>query len=469
MPIRYLDEEEEAEKPISVTPRYLDSSEEENPESLGELVGRAGARTGARIAEAGLGQVGDIRQLVETLAAQPGKLVPGEKGQRLQQAAHDPLGALYPDPEQRKLAEEFIRKAQFGGEPTPSLARAPTTAQLQAVSESEAPELLQARSAGEEATDEFTQDLTRLLTPAGGGKFLGSVLIAGAAQLSKQFVRIFGGTKNQQELARNGLLFTLSIARAPGAKKVAINELEEARAMVPPGAQVSSTPIKNSFQKIKKEPWFTSGNPPSTQPAKKLLTEAQEAIQGPVIDVDRLLELDRNANEYLGNLGQFQLVKRGDKAKARFHLNAVKDAINEGIQEYGKTSPEFLRQYRGAKRAYAIASKGNQIGEYIADHIPQTLKSHGAKAIFYSSLYGNAPGIFPTALGAAAAFTPPALAAKTLYRISKSPVLRRHYRNVIRNAAAKNAAALGNSLEKLDAELAKDETKEKKFAPPLRL
>jgi hypothetical protein len=142
---------------------------------------------------------------------------------------------------------------------------------------------------------------------------------------------------------------------------------------------------------------------------------------------------------------------------ARRHLDRVDEALNAGIEQYGRTNPQWLRQYRIANQAYAVTS-GSQ---YLADTIKNSpvlkhLQSDIVRGLFSGAGTGAASMIGAT-LPMAGVIGGGLSSAMVLNRVLRSPLLRRHYTQVLTQASIGNHESLEKALLAFDKAAKKSE------------
>jgi len=312
---------------------------------------------------------------------------------------------------------------------------------------------------------EATQDITGMLMPGSAPlKLWQRFAIPIAAQLGKEGIKAGGGGETAQELGKLGLGLGLSIASIANGEKFAGNLMSQAESLMPQGQMINATPISNSLNKIKSTPWYKGADLPSKRPAKQLIEAIEKNISNGQMDGQMALQLRKDANELQKNLGAFDIFKKEDKKKAIMLLNKAKDAVMEGLKDYGtKQDPLFWKATQEANKAYAVLSKSKVISRFIEEHAP-VLKSNGIKSLF---AIGGAVGelalgkVSPAAaagvIGSIGSIAALGKTSQIMYRVMKDPNLRKYYIGALEAAAKSNSKSMIMNMQKLDEALMEDE------------
>jgi hypothetical protein len=300
---------------------------------------------------------------------------------------------------------------------------------------------------------ELGQDITSMLLPGSTGlKYWQKVAIPIAAQSAKQGVKLFKGTENQQEIAKMGVMLSLSLAGIGNGEKYAKDLMAQSKSLIQPGTQFDSKPFEKGINSLKNSPWYKGADLPYKRPAKALVEAIERNVSAGKIDGQMAIQLREDANQMLGNLGAFEVKGAGNKRNAVRLVNEVKDSIIKGIDQYGKNvDPVFGKAYQEANQAYSVVEQSKKISNFLRDHAP-VVKSAALKALLFGGEIA-ATVLKPSAAGTIAGGTGLYKGYQIMDRIMKSPKLREYYRSVLLNAFKQDAPAVAKSIKKLDAEL----------------
>lgn len=297
------------------------------------------------------------------------------------------------------------------------------------------------------------QDIASMFLPGNTGlKYWQKAAIPVASQLAKQGVKLLKGSENQQELAKMGVMLSLSLAGIGNGEKYAKDLMSQSKALIQPGTQFDAKPFETGIYNLKNSPWYRGADLPYKRPAKELIEAIERNVSNGKIEGQMAMQLREDANQMLGNLGAFEVKGAGNKKNAVRLVNEVKDQIIKGINHYGKTvDPIFGKAYQESNQAYSVVEQSKKISNFLRDHAP-AIKSGALKAILFgseifSTLAGpNAAAALPVGTGVYKGY-------QILSRIFKSPKLREYYQSVLLNAFKQDAPAVAKSIKKLDSEL----------------
>jgi len=415
------------------------------PEEEGFLAG-LGRRAGAlatRGGEALLGGAGALQQLAHAGVGKAANLL----GSTLYH------GGNVPELPSEETVFDFLEKGRVY--PTPGEIREKVTKPLTG-------EYLEPRGEGEKTAQELAGDIGGMFFPGGPIGKLAKIGIPFAGQLGKQAVKASGGSESQQDLAKLGVMGIFSIAHLGDAKKHAVKLMNEAEALVPTNTPMNPIQVMNRIRDIKRQEWYKGINTSSKKPAKHAMDYITSRVKSNKLDVHNAIQIKKDINETLRNLGSFDVKTKPDIKAATKYLNQVKDALDDGIKEYGKKNPQFLTAYKEANQAYAVTEKSGALSNFIQKHYTGPALSNTTKGLLGTALLHGGQYL-PAAAGVAASTAPLLGAAhmtfKVAQRMGKSPALRKYYVNVLTDAAKGNAVAMSRNLQKLDKKIKEEEAR----------
>jgi len=425
-------EEEKEPEPVPVEQQKPQEFPFEGENDLEREIERAQARTTSRIAETVLGAPGDISNFITSLLGLP-KAPIGYLSSDVLKKGSEKLTAGYTKP-----------KNEF-----------------------------------EKAVDEASETFASMALPGSWGYgFARNLGIPIASTLTKEGLKSKFGEK-EGTYGGLGVMVFLDLLGGRisqgGAKKFAGDLFKQRNSTIPEGAKTDAHALKTSMQDLQKE-LKKGGIATSDKPALNKIDEVISAISDEgVISVEELPKFQTKINEAIKEAGGFEIqAPREVKQKAVRNLNQVKDKIVEAQTKYGEIqNPEFLDLHKQANRAFAVYEQSNKLSNFFRKHfgnkitnpIMKTLlglgtsAAAGAGAIFSPAITGLAGAAGGSALGLYQAF-------KLGYRVVKSPELRRHYQEVLKNAASNNVAKTEKSLKALEKALKEhQEELEESLAP----
>ena len=357
-----------------------------------------------------------------------------------------------------------------GAEQTKKL---PTSKDLREFSEKASLGYTKPKTEFEERGGEIAQDIASLMLPGSQTYSLSrNIGIPLVANLAKEGVKLTGVKEGGQDAAKAAVMIGLDLLtqrRAASGKilgdsgKAYAGKLfEEAKGKLPKGQKIAVSTLSEELENVEKS-LQKGGSRPSTQKALEKIKDFKADITNGKIDVQNLYEYRTAINETIDELGGFAL--GGNKAlkeKAVHNLNQVKGKIIKTLEEYGeKVNPEFLKPYKAANEAYAVASKSNLISNFVQKKFGNVMKSDLTKMLFglgghaaHAGLTAASPVAGAGVLAGKGIYD----AGKVLYRVFKSPTLAKYYGNVLSGALSGNSAQVMKNLHALDKELGKDET-----------
>lgn len=346
----------------------------------------------------------------------------------------------------------------------------------------------------EEIGKEFMSDIGASLPFGGasnvlrGGKVLNNlrlwqpILTPFLGQSAKQASKSFGSDEKSGDLWKIGSMIVTDVLlnRGLGSKNYINHLFQEAENSISPGIKTNANNLKNSLISTRTE-LERGGTSPTTTEALKKIDEALNKIHGSsgnyTIEVTELPAFRRNINAVRGTLGGWKSeVPIGHRKEAIRNLEKVKTNIIDAGMEYGNThNPKFAEYWSAANEASNIASKSNLATRFLENTIGKKL---------FGKIIGGGIGTHAagSAIGGAASGQPvigsllktglvaggTALVGKSLYetgklayRMTKSPVLKTYYSELMKAAALQDGPRVVKYSSKIEKELEKEDKKEK--------
>jgi hypothetical protein len=399
---------------------------EEQEESLQHNIGRQVLRSGARAAESVLGAPRAIGEFAESLVPEKA-LIKGAEKIGLGEGAKSLLETtkkfapykLFPKSEDIR---ENITKPLFGLEP---------------------------KNKWEEKADELVSDFASLSIPLPGAqlKILKPFVVATGANLVKEGLGAIGASESTKTYGKLGTMLLGTMVNPKGADKLKNDLYAQARANRPANAKVSAQNIRPEIHQFRTD-LHKGGTAASKVQSLKKLDEIENVIKNGEIEIEELEKFKIAINEARAGLyEEFKSNKPGMKL-ARSNLDKVSKIVDNGLKEYGRKNPSWEAFYRPANEAHGAIENSKKVRNLIKRYY-KTAGTSGALALFgIEQAFGPLHSV-----GAASAGTGALLTGELMARVWKSPVLRKYYLNVLKEASRDNIPAMTQNLMKLDKEL----------------
>lgn len=429
-------------EPLNLESKLEDNQQEEpfdfskyavkQPETVLEKTARGAIRTGSRIAETIAGYPGDFAQFAKYT------------GEKL------PKVPSFLEREPNILQKGLIKAVE-------SL---PTSGELKQVSEKLTGGYTKPKTSVEEFGDQVSSLATILVNPSKAMQSLGSlaknlgssVLKAVTTKSVGKGAELLGAsdpTKNKIEL---GTLFMLGLLEPKNAEAYAKDKIKKATSLIPEEQMIKTSSLAKNLEKLERDLSKGVGTPTKEQVLKPL-RELKAKASGGAMEMKEIDTAYRNLNEIINSKKLFDELSTTERKLLRHRFDLLKDVLRKPFKEYGKSNPEFYKEWTGGNEAFSTVAQSKSASNFIKSKmgsIPKHLA--GSLAI---DLFTGHPGAIPATVGAYSAVK----GIELLQRVAKSPVLRDHYQKVIMEAANNNFRGMVHNLEKLDKELKKTENK----------
>lgn len=391
-------------------------------ESFMETLGRGAARTASRVGEQIAGFPGDIFSLINDYIARPTtEFLTGQEGVPYEETY---LGKALPATEKHR---EATTKA-FGT-------------------------FVEPQNKIEGFIDNIAQDATSLAFPLSKG----TKIIKGAASaLAKsvganmigETVKDLTADEKKGAYGKLGSLFLLSLFDKPKAAKAVGEMYKPLQEQVTRLSPVSARSLENNLLNLKNK--MQKG---TIAPSEKFIIDEVDAILPKIVEgkisPEELWAVKRSLNEKLSKV-LYDIPEKATQQRARKLASGIQHELADTLKETAKQDPKFYKDLRSVDQAFGIIAKSNLVSKFIENNMKYNPVTHGLMQMFQSSV---------GSVGATAAI--PYQAGKILYRISKSPILAKHYGKVLSSAAIEDAAVMNREMKKLDQEMNKEEKKDR--------
>lgn len=422
---------------------YDEPSPDRQESFLGASI-RNTARTASRAAEQIAGSIGDL-----------GK------------AANLPVELAYAitgkDYEKRP---EFLKALQHQINP---LAALPGSSDIKQTVQKHTGDYLKPQGEYEQFADDVTETAAML---AGPGKFIklgksaipvalkgtkiGKALaISAAANLAGTATSKITGNETAGELVKQGATIA-GILKHGNTIKGLPDSLYKKAAELRGDAKINAQGLGKQARELRDE--IAKGGT-SSQKAAALtkLDEINKSTWQGQVPVSELEAFKKTINEIRGDLyGEFIFhTNKGAPAKAR--LDHVAKLIEGKIADYGKTNPEYYKTYKLADKIYGDIAQSQKFSHWIGKTFlggnHKSLKGGIGATLIGLGLYN--PAALPGLAAKAGAAYGGIKVGEYLHRIARSPELRKHYTDVMKNLIEENAQGLSKAASRFQSALTK--------------
>lgn len=384
---------------------------------------RQGARSAVRLYETAVGLPGDIQKGTENLASYLSSKITGKK-----------------TPVQRGLVGELIHKTF------------PTSENMRQKTIAEFGQYLEPHNESEKFADDVIVDAaSNMIGPQGGlslpASIAKNIIVASGANLAPKVAKEFGVGEKGQEYAKIGTMMALSLGIGKNqANQIKDKLYDQAKSSLPSGTKISSRPLQTKLQNLKRD--LSKG---TISPSEKFVIDQIEKIQNKMhrgtIGPDELHAIKRNINEELAKFGYATPTSKGG---AKNLLAKVNHYLSESMADYGKQNPQWYKYITEADKAHGAIAAANKAKNFIMKQGKVGKAAGVATGVAGPFVIHALTGTLPYAPGTYAAGLMGIKTMQLYHHISKSPVLRKHYMNVVKNAMLQNAPSMNRSLIKLN-------------------
>jgi hypothetical protein len=250
-----------------------------------------------------------------------------------------------------------------------------------------------------------------------------------------------------------GIMFFSSLLNKPGVQREISNLYNRADQLLPQNATVNANRLQNQLNQFR-DRILVGRQPRDLAPSETFALDQADTIlrqiQNGQANVGTLRSSLRSLNENLQR-AVYEAPDQGARVRARSLATNINRHVNETLEDYGRTNPEWWNTFRGAQEAHGTMMQSNFVSRFIENNIVGHPMTHG----LMHALGVGIEGAFSALL--------PYQAIKIGYRIWNSPVLRRHYTRLVSSAASENAPVMNREIKKLDTLLQKEDEKKPKY------
>lgn len=243
------------------------------------------------------------------------------------------------------------------------------------------------------------------------------------------------------QYTKTGLLFLGSVINPKLARNEAARRYQEAEKLLPPGASVSTGRLNTQLDSI--ENGITKGRPRSAlSTAENFVIDKIDKVRSLEkngrLDVNQAVAQKRSLHDDLSNLYP-QFGQAGSKT-VKNQAKRVTKSLNDAIDEYGASNPEYLKNLRAGDEIYGTLARADGINNWIKQTFPHSPWSR-AGLLFGERTLGQVP--------------------RMIYKAWESPEIRRLYVAAIGKAAAEDSKEFAKIMNELDKKLIEEESKDK--------
>jgi len=336
----------------------------------------------------------------------------------------------------------------------------PTTAKLRAGIQKDYP-YLAPKNKIEKFADDIIEDTALLFSPAKIARTgLGLKSLSLGQRLGRSFAKAVGinlggeavseatGKEELGSATKMGGLFLSSLIDLSRTRQLVGNLYNKAKSMRPKNANINAANTMNKLDAFRNK--ITKGRP------RESLSAPEEYILKKIDDVERL---NQNGTFNIEQLEAQKISLNNDISKIAsespdrtFRKNiknqakSVNHILNESLGEYGRQNPNYYKNYKAADEAYATMAKSNFVTNWMKDHWKGPLGEATAHT-----------------LGFGLEAVPPYQIAKWLYKVIKSPNLRKIYGKTIKAAVKEDIPAFSKYSSEFNKKMSEDENPRYQF------
>lgn len=257
----------------------------------------------------------------------------------------------------------------------------------------------EARNPLERGIERFTENMAYLMMPLGGAGMAAKTAAkaAGLGAIARTGADIGGAGPIGQTAAEMLGIFSpnmLNLVR-PGTYKEGVTQLYkeagETAAKKPFMSEKIARPVFKTAEKFAKRGWLP-------EPIKKNINTIESLSAKGKTPVSELIDLEKNINSYI-----FERPSTGFSVGKLSDLNKK---VSSALESYGKSNPEFLKNYSSAKSLFKTLKKSDKISAFLksTNAFPLLTKAGGGLGLGAATLLGYGPKLIshlPHAAGAA--------------------------------------------------------------------
>lgn len=311
-------------------------------------------------------------------------------------------------------------------------------------------EYLEPQGRGEKFYDEIIGDAAALLVPLKGKVPFAKAAMGALAKSAVGNIAKWGAEEvtGSPLVGIGAKIGSMALAGTLGGRKVLTDlktkSYDEAFSKIPKNIKFDLSPEKNKLQKLANT--ISRGD----RPDKAFMLDRLHSInnitnKSGTVSLEEAINLKQDWNKYLS-----------DPSLPKSSRDGLKQAvgiINDGIKRYGSTNPSFYNPYKIAEELTGALQSTNYMQKVLAKHpyLQDSIKNPLLqKALWGGALYGVSKVPFPTVAAIGAGAYGIKESAKLYQLLSKSPIARKYYKEVVESALKNDIKAVRKNLSKLD-------------------
>ena len=270
-----------------------------------------------------------------------------------------------------------------------------------------------------------------------------------ASNLASEGVKSLTGDESSGEAAKIGTLFITGLMDKPGAEKFVSSLYKNAEDLL---AGVKNQTINFSSQRknligLKKTLSKSKAIAPSEKRVLETVDDILKKTSNGTITAEEAQATVRSLNETLQE-AVYSSPDKASKARAKKLFGQVQREFRTAIDDFGSKNPQWHKAYKEANQAFGTLAQSNAITrtmEKVLGRSPKAIDFLKALGVGggAASYTGVASGVPASILAAGTATAAGAYkTGQVLYRVSKSPALRKHYSNLLKASGQENSLAM---------------------------
>ena len=162
-------------------------------------------------------------------------------------------------------------------------------------------------------------------------------------------------------------------------------------------------------------------------------------------NVEEIINLKQDWNKYLSDPSLSKT--------SRDTLKRAVGSLNEGIKRYGTNNPEFYKPYKIGEELTGALQSSNYVQKILAKspYLQESVKNPLVKhLLFGGAAFGIGKVSVPALAGIGAGVIGARESAKAYQLLSRSPIARKYYKDVIEATLKNDTKAIARNISKLD-------------------
>ena len=330
--------------------------------------------------------------------------------------------------------------------------------------------------------EKFTNDVlgtASLFLIPGGQARIG--LFPNMSRYSRSFLKSLGvnltgkgteqltGSKEKGGYAKMGSLFLLSLLDKRNANRYIGSIYNQAENALQQSGNptVNANRLTNNLNQLREN--LTQGTlAPTENAVVNEIDSILEHVQNGRIGVRNLWGSLRSTNENLQRIIR-EAASAPERTRARAFYRTLNRNLNQELENYGRTNPSFGVPFEEAQRGFQTINRSNLLRRAASSLIGKDINP--ALLHLFSGSAGGAAALAGKSVGGISSILSPGAAIlgssygilKMLYRMNRSPALRRYYLNAINQATGGNITQFGREVEKMDKIIEKEDKNKKPY------